>query len=76
METLDIPYGPDQYSALKHDFLLRQVATTPANFTQSNPTPSCNNTLNLDGGGAVSTPMWTGLGVVLGLMVALQSLID
>lgn len=75
-ETLDVPYGPDRYSALKHDFLLRQMTTTPANLTQSNPTPPCNHTLHLEAGGAVTRPTWAGLGVALGLVAVLRSLIN
>ncbi|XP_039996431.1 carboxypeptidase M [Xiphias gladius] len=71
-ETLDVPYGPDRFSAMKHDFLLRR---TPANPTQANPTPSCNYTSPLEAGGAVSRPTWTGLGAGLGLVAALRSVI-
>ncbi|XP_059181786.1 carboxypeptidase M [Centropristis striata] len=76
--TLNIPYGPDQYSAMKHDFLLRRLPTTtsrsPAAPAQTNPTPSCNYTLHLEGGGAVPRPAWTGLGAGLSLVAALRSL--
>ncbi len=79
-ETLNIPHGPDHYSALKHDFLLRRIATTtsrqPSKLTQANPTPHCNHTVHLEGGGAITRSTWTGLGVGLGLVAALRSLID
>lgn len=81
-ETFTVPYGPDQNSALKHDFLLRRIATTPGsaegNPTASNPTSisTCNQTLHLEGGGAaVTRPTWTGLAVGLGLVTGLRSLI-
>ncbi|XP_033989614.1 carboxypeptidase M [Trematomus bernacchii] len=41
-ETLNVPHGPDQYSAMKHDFMLRQIPATTvspqANPTKANPT--------------------------------------
>ncbi|XP_044199935.1 carboxypeptidase M [Thunnus albacares] len=81
-ETLTVPYGPDQYSALKHDFLLQRIATTTDSTlgypTSANPTPTCcNHTLHTEGGGAAVTgPTWTGLVVGLGLVAGLRSLID
>ncbi|KAK1906728.1 Carboxypeptidase M [Dissostichus eleginoides] len=36
-ETLNVPHGPDQYSAMKHDFMLRQIPATTFS-TQANPT--------------------------------------
>lgn len=79
-ETLNVPYGPDHYSAMTHDFLLRQIPTTtgrtPVHPSQANTTPPCNYTLHLEGGGAISGPSWTGLGAGLGLVAALRSLID
>lgn len=79
-ETLNVPNGPDHYSAMKHDFLLRRITTTtgptPDNPTQANLTPSCNYTLHLEAGGAITRPTWTGLGVGLGLAAVLLSLID
>ncbi|KAF3859675.1 hypothetical protein F7725_022074, partial [Dissostichus mawsoni] len=36
-ETLNVPHGPDQYSAMKHDFMLRQIPATTVS-TQANPT--------------------------------------
>ncbi|XP_029351100.1 LOW QUALITY PROTEIN: carboxypeptidase M-like [Echeneis naucrates] len=46
-ETLNVPYGPDNYSAMKHDFLLRRVSADPtqsnlphANLTPADPTPA------------------------------------
>uniref|UniRef100_A0A665UC97 Carboxypeptidase M n=1 Tax=Echeneis naucrates TaxID=173247 RepID=A0A665UC97_ECHNA len=45
--TLNVPYGPDNYSAMKHDFLLRRVSADPtqsnlphANLTPADPTPA------------------------------------
>ncbi|XP_076577856.1 carboxypeptidase M [Chaetodon auriga] len=79
-ETLNIPYGPDNYSAMKHDFLLRHVTKTtrrtPVNLSQALPTPSCNSTLHLGADGAVTRPTSTGLSVGLGLVAVLRSLID
>lgn len=75
-ETLDVPYGPDSYSALRHDFLLRRAAAPPtlAKPLRPRPSPSCNNSLFLEGGGV--RPETAGLCVALGLVVALRSLID
>ncbi|XP_067438264.1 carboxypeptidase M [Thunnus thynnus] len=81
-ETLTVPYGPDQYSALKHDFLLQRIATTTDSTlgypTSVNPTPTCcNHTSHTEGGGAAVTgPTWTGLVLGLGLVAGLRSLID
>nr|XP_046235354.1 carboxypeptidase M [Scatophagus argus]XP_046235355.1 carboxypeptidase M [Scatophagus argus] len=79
-ETLTIPYGPDHYSAMKHDFLLRHITTTTGhtstNITQANPTPPCNHTSHLEAGGVVTTPTWTAIGAGLGLVAALRLLID
>lgn len=79
-EILTVPNGPDHYSALKHDFLLRRIATTtdrtPADPTPADPTPTCNHTAHLEAGGAVAGPAWTAVGVGLGLVAALRCLID
>ncbi|XP_044042016.1 carboxypeptidase M [Siniperca chuatsi] len=78
-EILNVPNGPDYYSAMKHDFLLRHIPTTghiPANPTQGNLTPTCNYTFHLEAGGVITRPTWMGLGVGLGLLVALGSLIN
>ncbi|XP_061570448.1 carboxypeptidase M isoform X2 [Cololabis saira] len=79
-ETLKIPHGPDYYSALKHDFQLRRVATTsgstPAKPTHASPSPSCNYTLQLEGGGAAAAPRWSGLFAGLSAVAFLRSLMD
>ncbi|XP_054480553.1 carboxypeptidase M [Anoplopoma fimbria] len=79
-ETLNVPHGPDQYSALKHDFMLRQIPTTTGRTssypTSASLTPTCNYTLKLEGGGAIFRPTWTGLSAGLGLVTALRYLID
>ncbi|KAM3587720.1 uncharacterized protein V6R79_012703 [Siganus canaliculatus] len=76
-ETLSVPYGPDSYSAMKHDFLLRRVTTTTSrttvNLTQATPTTPCNYTLHLDSGAASIRSTWTGLSA--GLSLVLLSLI-
>ncbi|XP_032361168.1 carboxypeptidase M [Etheostoma spectabile] len=93
-ETLNVPHGPDYYSAMKHDFMLRTITTTTsrpsanpaqanaaradptrANPTQASLTPSCDYTLQLEAGGVAFRPAWTGLGVGLGLVTALRSLV-
>ncbi|XP_074481541.1 carboxypeptidase M isoform X2 [Sebastes fasciatus] len=73
-ETLNVPHGPDNYSAMKHDFMLRHTPSTTGR-TPVNATPTCNHTLQLEAGGAVSRPTWTGLAVGLGLVATLRSLI-
>lgn len=75
-ETLDVPYGPDSYSALRHDFLLQRVANAPTLATPpgSHPSPACNHTLLLEGG--VAQPAGAGLCLLLSLVVALHSVID
>ncbi|XP_070785291.1 carboxypeptidase M [Enoplosus armatus] len=79
-ETLNVPNGPDHFSAMKHDFLLQHIPTTTGhtqvNPTQANLTSTCNHTLHLEAGGAITRPTWTQLGVGLGLVAALRSLID
>ncbi|KAM4711866.1 carboxypeptidase M [Anableps anableps] len=74
-ETLSIPYGPDQYSAMKHDFKLRRTASATVR-TQAEPSPSCNYTLLPKGGGATTGPRWNGLTVGFSVVTALRSLID
>ncbi|XP_068558679.1 carboxypeptidase M [Cebidichthys violaceus] len=78
-ETLNVPHGPDHYSAMKHDFVLRHIPTTTgrtsAHPTSANLTPTCNYTLHLEAGGATYRPSWTGLSAGLGLVAALRSLI-
>ncbi|TNN51399.1 Carboxypeptidase M [Liparis tanakae] len=78
-ETLDVPHGPDQYSAMKHDFLLRQTpattSLTSANLDSANATSAGSQDVNLEVGGASARPTWTGLSVALGLVAALGPLI-
>ncbi|XP_040886238.1 carboxypeptidase M [Toxotes jaculatrix] len=82
-ETLNVPYGPDQFSAMKHDFLLQrtqanatQATPSQANTTHVSSTPTCNCTLHLEAGGAITRPTWTGLGVALGFVAALRFITD
>ncbi|XP_072233912.1 carboxypeptidase M [Leuresthes tenuis] len=89
-ETLSIPHGPDHYSAMKHNFLLRRIlkTTSPtqpnptraksnkANLSQANPTPTCNYTLHLEGGGAMPRPSWRGLALEISFVALLRLLID
>ncbi|KAM4615432.1 carboxypeptidase M isoform 2-T3 [Polymixia lowei] len=77
-ETLSIPYGPDRYSALTHDFLLQLVATTtgPAPGTISPPCNSTHNWNPLEGGGATTRPLWVGFGLLVGLGAWLNSLLS
>uniref|UniRef100_A0A146ZP65 Carboxypeptidase M n=1 Tax=Fundulus heteroclitus TaxID=8078 RepID=A0A146ZP65_FUNHE len=74
-ETLSVPYGPDQYSAMKHDFMLRRTASTTVQ-APAELNPTCNYTLPPKGGGATSGSAWTGLTVGFGLVTVLQLLID
>lgn len=71
-----MPYGPDSYSALRHDFLLQRAANAPTLATPSwsRPSTTCNHTLLLEGG--VAQPAGAGLCMILGLVLALHSLID
>ncbi|XP_047246006.1 carboxypeptidase M [Girardinichthys multiradiatus] len=74
-ETLSIPYGPDQYSAMKHNFMLRR--TTSATFhSPADPSSSCNYTSHPKGGSATTRSTWSGLTVGFGLVTLLQSLIE
>ncbi|XP_029018779.1 carboxypeptidase M [Betta splendens] len=73
-QELNIPYGPDTFSALKHDFLLKAISPQPGGSVDQ-ATPSCNYTMRLSGGGGTHTPTWTAVVVGLGLMAALPSLI-
>nr|XP_020443952.1 carboxypeptidase M isoform X2 [Monopterus albus] len=74
-ETLNVPYGPDKYSAMTHDFLLRRLRTTGR--TPVNPILSISDyALDLERGGAITRSRWTGLVVGLSLTAALWSLID
>ncbi|XP_026182099.1 carboxypeptidase M [Mastacembelus armatus] len=74
-ETLSVPYGPDQYSAMKHDFWLRRTNVT-TDRTPVNLAPNCNYVLRLEGGGSISRFTWTDVAMGLGLVVALRSQID
>ncbi|XP_013884446.1 carboxypeptidase M [Austrofundulus limnaeus] len=76
-DTLAVPYGPDQFSAKQHDFLLRRTTTltglAPTEPAQADLTPTCSQRLNLAGGGA--TARWSALTVGFSLVV-LRSLVD
>ncbi|XP_017158160.1 carboxypeptidase M isoform X2 [Poecilia reticulata] len=74
-ETLSVPHGPEQYSAMKHDFKLRRVASATVR-TQAEPSPSCNYSLLPQGGGGAAGSAWNGLTVGFSLVAALQSLMD
>lgn len=68
-ETLSVPYGPERFSALTHDFRLRRAAApTPG------PTLTCNSSAHLEGGGASNRPQWAGLAWCLALGAGLQAL--
>lgn len=75
-ETLKVPYGPDYYSALKHDFRLRRLAMTTGRILPTSPNPTCNYTQNIVASGDVNRPAWTKLTVGLGLVMVLRSLSD
>lgn len=65
-ETLSVPYGPDTFSALSHDFKLQRSSVKPTS-TASVSFP-CSSTLNhLEGGSSMLRAPWTilGLGIVL-----------
>ncbi|XP_076015873.1 carboxypeptidase M isoform X2 [Genypterus blacodes] len=49
-ETLSVPYGPDQYSALRHDFFLRQSSVDISSNSGSAPLDDCDNTVLIGGG--------------------------
>uniref|UniRef100_A0A3Q4AT78 Peptidase M14 domain-containing protein n=1 Tax=Mola mola TaxID=94237 RepID=A0A3Q4AT78_MOLML len=66
-ETLNIPYGPDHYSAMKHDFRLTPTTT----LVQPDPTTSSVPSLIQEGDTAVTTSAWFGLVVGLSLVVPL-----
>ncbi|CAN9508367.1 unnamed protein product [Ophioblennius macclurei] len=78
-KTLSVPYGPDKYSAMRHDFLLRRVATTtgvPAsNATESDPNGICNYTQQHECDAATGLTA-SARSAALALLVALRSLID
>ncbi|KAF7642846.1 hypothetical protein LDENG_00249610 [Lucifuga dentata] len=72
-EILRIPYGPDLYSAVTHDFLLQRISTDTS-LAPAGPAPSYNYTpVHPDGGGA--RPHWAGLAVCICLVTGLQCLI-
>ncbi|XP_026218221.1 carboxypeptidase M [Anabas testudineus] len=70
-EILNVPYGPDKFSALKHDFLLQRLAP---GGSPVNPTSTCDKNLMLDGGGTTTRPAWT-VAVGLGLLATVRVLI-
>uniref|UniRef100_A0A087X522 Carboxypeptidase M n=1 Tax=Poecilia formosa TaxID=48698 RepID=A0A087X522_POEFO len=73
-ETLSVPYGPEQYSAMKHNFKLRRVASATVRV-QAEPSPSCNYSL-LPRGGAAAGSAWNGLTVGFSLVTVLQTVMD
>ncbi|XP_037837027.1 carboxypeptidase M [Kryptolebias marmoratus] len=79
-ETINVPYGPDRFSAKRHDFLLRRLASltglAPAKPTQADLTPTCNHRSTLEGGGARAAPTRGLLTVGLSFLVVLRSLAD
>ncbi|KAM9327900.1 carboxypeptidase M [Pholidichthys leucotaenia] len=75
-ETLDVPYGPDNYSAKIHDFHLRGLATESSQEAQANDTINCSSTLQREVGGAMTGPAWSGLALGVSLVMVLRSLID
>ena len=66
-ETLNIPFGPDHYSAMKHDFRLTPATT----LVQPDPTTSSVTSLIQEGDAAVITSAWFGLVVGFSLVVPL-----
>ncbi|XP_077399776.1 carboxypeptidase M isoform X2 [Vanacampus margaritifer] len=63
-ETFFVPYGPERNSALRHDFLLRRVATATGDPTL----PSSSSLLLTEGSlGAAMTPTWTLAALVMAL---------
>ncbi|XP_032445772.1 carboxypeptidase M isoform X2 [Xiphophorus hellerii] len=74
-ETLSVPYGPEKYSAMKHDFKLRRIASTTVR-AQAEPNPSCSYSLLPQGGGTAARSAWYGLTVGFSLVTVLQSLMD
>lgn len=79
-QTLGVPYGPDKYSALTHDFLLRHVSSTtgvpPENATHSASNSICNHTLQEQACGGAASVTGGVCTVALGMLVALRWLID
>lgn len=66
-ETLTVPYGPDHYSALKHDFFLQKTTTSTRQplFTRHNI--SCNHSVHLSAGVASVSVVWTVFAVALAM---------
>lgn len=70
-ETLTVPYGPDHYSALKHDFFLQKTTTTTRQPSSTRHNVTCNHSVHLSAGGASVRAMWTVFAVAVS-MVALS----
>ncbi|XP_072309955.1 carboxypeptidase M isoform X2 [Eucyclogobius newberryi] len=68
-QTLTVPYGPDNYSAVKHDFFL-QRSTTTQKPSPTNYNVTCN--LEVNAGGEGVRPEWTALAVGVGLIVVVS----
>lgn len=63
-ETLTVPYGPDHFSALKHDFFLQKSTTTTTRLPSSlSPNTTCTSEL-LFGSGVRVGAAWTALALV------------
>ncbi|XP_008313573.1 carboxypeptidase M [Cynoglossus semilaevis] len=75
-ETLEVPYGPNHYTAMKHDFHLRRAVdnATQATTSRVSPTPTCNYTTGVDSSGTLVVHAWTELSMLLALVAAVQSM--
>lgn len=69
-ETITVPYGPDHYSALKHDFFLQKSGSTTPQPLSTGHNITCNHSVHLFAGGASVRAVWTGFAMTL-VIVAL-----
>uniref|UniRef100_A0A672FSD6 Carboxypeptidase M n=1 Tax=Salarias fasciatus TaxID=181472 RepID=A0A672FSD6_SALFA len=75
-ETLSVPHGPDDYSAMRHDFLLRRVAVTTGAAPQNATSSICNQTPQEPACGGAAGHTVAARITALSLLVALRWLID
>lgn len=68
-ETLTVPYGPDHYSALKHDFFLQKTSTTTQQPSSTRHNVTCHPSVHLSADGARVRAVWMRFAVALVMVV-------
>lgn len=72
-ETLSVPYGPESFSALTHNFLLQRSASFSPSLPPTTPCNSSQPWGPLEGHAGSLDPFWTGLLLALSLTALLPA---